>query len=154
MCYINTRMVSSGPHKLAVRLLLYGGCHQVELFYSRGAKQLACGLSTVLLGSSSAERNPAIYLPDLGDFERAERAPRNPPGTQTCAVVYSRNPCVPRSRGREKRPTGAGEKRANLPLQKKHIGTYVTSHICWYVASCLSFSYRVVVFVVVFACRF
>ena len=48
------------------------------------------------------------------DFERPEHAPRSPAGTHTCAVMYRRAPCVPRSREREKRPTGAGEKRANV----------------------------------------
>ena len=48
------------------------------------------------------------------DFERPGHAPRSPAGTQTCAVAYRRAPCVPRSGEREKRPTGAVEKRANV----------------------------------------
>ena len=51
---------SSGPHKLDVRLLLYRRCRRVESFYSSGAKQLICGFSVVLLGSSSAENDPVI----------------------------------------------------------------------------------------------
>ena len=61
---------------------------------------------------------PRIATPQLlarfRDFERAGHAPRSPPGTKFCAVVYRRAPCVLRSREREERPTGAGEKHANV----------------------------------------
>ena len=50
-------------------------------------------------------------MPDFATVKRPENAPRSLPGTQTCAVVYRRAPCVPRSREHEKIPTGAGEKR-------------------------------------------
>ena len=52
--------VSSGPQNLDVRLLLYRGCHNVETIFSSAAKQLTCGVSIVLLGSSSAESNLGI----------------------------------------------------------------------------------------------
>ena len=58
------------------------------------------------------------YLPDFCDFERPEHAPRSPPGTQTCPVVNRRPPCVTRGRERERRPTGAGEKRAKCPKER------------------------------------
>ena len=32
ICYVNTRIVISGPHELDVRLLLYRGCHKVESY--------------------------------------------------------------------------------------------------------------------------
>ena len=51
------------------------------------------------------------------DFERPEHAPRSPAGTQTCAVVYRRPPCVPRSRDREKRPT-AGRENFCIPQKR------------------------------------
>ena len=115
--------VSSGPHKLDVRLLLYRGCHKGESFYSSGAKQLICGFFIALLGSSSAESSPVI-LARFRVFERPEHAPRSPPGTQTCAVVYRLVPFVPRSRERDKRPTGAREKRANV---KKNTHTLINT---------------------------
>ena len=71
----------------------YRGCHKVVSFYSRGAKQLTCGFSIALLGSSSTESDPVIAR--FRDFERPEHAPRSPAGTQTCTVVYRRFPCVP-----------------------------------------------------------
>ena len=52
--------VSSDPQKLDVGLLLYRGCHQVDSFYSSGAKQLTCGFPMVLIGSGSAETDPVI----------------------------------------------------------------------------------------------
>ena len=65
--------------------------------------------------SALAPRKLTPYLlARFRDFERPEHAPRSPPGTQTWAAVYRRAPCVPRNREREKRPTGAGEKRANV----------------------------------------
>ena len=48
------------------------------------------------------------------DFERPKHATRSLLGTKTCAVVYRRPPCVARRREREKRPTGAGEKRVHV----------------------------------------
>ena len=60
-------------------------------------KQLICGFSVVLLGSGSAESDPAIT------FQISRLSTPGGPAT----VVYRRNPCVPRSREREKRPTGA-----------------------------------------------
>ena len=112
---------SSGPHKLDVRLLLYRDCHNVDGFYSSGAKQRTCGFSVVFLGSSSAENNPVIIC-QISRLERPEHAPRSPPGPQTCAVVYRRAPCVPRIRERQKRPTGAGEEHANPP---KTVHSYI-----------------------------
>ena len=118
-CNVHTR--SSGPHKLDVRLLLYRDCHNVDGFYSSGAKQRTCGFSVVFLGSSSAENNPVIIC-QISRLERPEHAPRSPPGPQTCAVVYRRAPCVPRIRERQKRPTGAGEEHANPP---KTVHSYI-----------------------------
>ena len=114
MCNDHTRIVRSGPHKVDVRLLLYRGCHKelLQQWSTRinavinivGAKQLACGVSIALLGSSPAEKRPRGLLARFRDFERPEHAPRSPPGTQTSAVVYRRVPCVPRSRERRKDP--------------------------------------------------
>ena len=89
---------------------------------------LTCGFSIVLLGSSSAE-STSLLLAGFRDFERPEHASRSAPGTQTCAVVYRRAPCVPRSREREKRPSAVREKFC-IP-QKKSI-----SYTCVY-TTCL-----------------
>ena len=68
-----------------------------------------CMCLVVLAGRKAIPR----FLARFRDFERPDHAPRSPIGTHTCAVVYGRPPCVPRSREREKSPTGAGEKRAS-----------------------------------------
>ena len=51
---------------------------------------------------------------EFRDFKRSEHVPRSSAGIQTCVVVYRRASRVPRSQNRENRPTGAGEKRANV----------------------------------------
>ena len=71
---------------------------------------------------SPRKATPRI-LARFRDFERTEHARRTPPGIQTCAVVCRRPLYVPRSLEREKRPMGAGEKRANVN-EKTH----------WYIA--------------------
>ena len=71
------------------------------------------------------------------DFKRPEHAPRSPPGTQSCAVVYRWAPSVPRSRERVKRPKGGGVKRAKV--QKKialvHGKVFSNSHALIHIAS-------------------
>ena len=112
---------SSGPHKFDVRLLLYCGCHKIDSFVSSGTRQLPCGFSIVLLGSSSAESNPVISC-QIRDFENPEHAPRSPPGTQTCAVVYRRAPACPAAESARKDPR-APSKRVQMSKTKKRIGT-------------------------------
>ena len=111
-----------------MRLLLYYGCHKVESFYSSEAKQLTRGFSIVLLGSNLRGKQPRDYLPDFATLNAQSTRHRARPGPKACAVVYRRAPCVPRSRERQKRPTGAGAKRANVQ-NKTH----------WYMPSNSSF---------------
>ena len=71
------------------------------------------GVYRGLVGSSWSK---AILwlLARFRDFERPEHAPRSPAGTHTCTVMYTRVPCMPRSRKREQRPE-AGKKNVHIP---------------------------------------
>ena len=87
---------SSGPHKLDVRPLCNRGCHQVESFYSSGPKQLICGSSIVLLGSTVAPRKAIPWLlPRFRDFYHPEHVPRTSAGAQTSAVCTRVPPASP-----------------------------------------------------------
>ena len=60
LCKAHTRIVVVRTNLTCDRLLFYRGCHQVESFYSYGAKQPTREFSVVLLGSSFAQSNPVI----------------------------------------------------------------------------------------------
>ena len=72
------------------------------------------GVFMGLVGSIASRKAITRLLARFRDFEHPEHAPRSLAGTYTCAVVYRRPSCVTHSREREKRLTGAGEKRANV----------------------------------------
>ena len=68
--------------------------------------KLSCFHCPAWLGS--AERDPSKKS-QLATSDAQKHAPRSPAGAQTCAAVYTRSPCVPCSREREKRPAAGGE---------------------------------------------
>ena len=56
-------------------------------------------------------RNPFLVLLSRSrDFEPLEHVPRSPVGVNTCTVLYTRTPYMPRSRKHEKRPAVEREK--------------------------------------------
>ena len=57
------------------------------------------------------------------DFGPPEHVPRTSARAHTCAVVFRRAPCVPRSREHEKRPAAGREKNAKVP-KKTHLYIY------------------------------
>ena len=59
------------------------------------------------------------FLPDRATLKAS--APRSPAGTHTCVVVYTRTPCVPRSRQREKRPAAGRAGHANAQKSAKKV---------------------------------
>ena len=61
------------------------------------------------------------------DFEPPEHVPRTSARAHTCAVVFARAPCMPRSRENEKRPAAGREK--NADVQNIHIYTYVVIYL-------------------------
>ena len=69
-----------------------------------------------LCGSTCSECLPVVTC----DFEPAEHVPRTSTSAQTCAVVFGRVPCVPRSREHEKRPAAGREKNAD-EQKKTHV---------------------------------
>ena len=64
-------------------------------------------------GSTCSESLP------VGTCQPTEHVPRTSARAQTYAVVSGRDPCVPRSREREKKPAAVREKNVDVP--KKHI---------------------------------
>ena len=78
---------------------------------------LTCVWVCMGLGSSTcSECLPVITC----DFEPPEHVPRTSAKAHTCAAVFGRAPCVPRSR--EHKDPGPEEKK-NADVQKKHIYT-------------------------------
>ena len=61
-------------------------------------------------GSTCSECLPVVTC----DFEPPEHVPRTSTMAPTCAVVFGRAPCVPRSREHEKRPAAGREKNAHV----------------------------------------
>ena len=70
-------------------------------------------------GSTCSECLPVVTC----DFNPPEHVPRTSTRAYTCAVVFGRAPCVPRSREHEKRPGAGREKR---PYKKN---TFIHSNI-------------------------
>ena len=68
-------------------------------------------------GPTCSECLPVITY----DFEAPEHVPRTSARAHTCAVVFGRAPCVPRSREHDKDPRPEEKKRLNV--QKKHMYT-------------------------------
>ena len=66
-------------------------------------------------GSTCSEFLPVVTY----DFEPPEKVPRTSSRAHSCAVVFGRAPCVPRSREHEKRPAAGREK--NADVETKHI---------------------------------
>ena len=67
------------------------------------------------------------------DFERPEHVSRSPAETHSWAVVYTRPPCVPRSRERKKRPAAGGEK---LDDVQKRCVSYIYVHNVMSISAC------------------
>ena len=96
--------------ELDARVLLYRFCHRVELVSYRDGviaaaaerkgeivgKGLRCWAAR-RCGTQSGEKRAGSR-----DFESPDHTPRSPAGAQPCAVVYTRAPCVPRSRERDR----------------------------------------------------
>ena len=59
-----------------------------------------------LEGSTCSESLPVVTC----DFEPPEHVPWTSASAHTCAMVFGRAPCVPRSREQEKRPAAGREK--------------------------------------------
>ena len=75
------------------------------------------GVCMGLDGSACSECLPVLTC----DLEPPEHVPRTSARAYTCAVVFGRAPCVPRSGEYEKRPAAGKEK--NVTVLKKHIYT-------------------------------
>lgn len=73
----------------------------VSFFWGGTKKKVSLGFPWRPLGSGWAESESRA---SSRGFERPEHATRSPTGTQACAAVYARGPCVPRRQGREQRP--------------------------------------------------
>ena len=114
---------SSSPDKLDVRLLLYCcGCHKLEIYYSSGAKQLTCGFSIVLVGSSSPEGNPVItwHISRLWTpRERATEPARDPNSRRGVQAGPLR---APQPRARDK-THGRRKKACKCPKKETHISS-------------------------------
>ena len=71
-------------------------------------------------GSTCSEGLPVFTF----DFESPEHMPRTLARAHTCASLFRRAPCVPRSREHEKRPAAGRER--NADVQKN---TFIHSNI-------------------------
>ena len=78
-----------------------------------------CGFPIVLLGSSSAESNPVVNLPEFATFNAQSTRHEASPGPNLAPWCTDGPPCVPRSRKHEKRPMSAGE---NVKKRKEKKG--------------------------------
>ena len=88
------------------------------------------GFSIVLLGSSSAESNPAITC-QIHDFEGPEHAPRSPPGTQTWAQCTGGPLACPRAESARKDPR-VPEKSVHVCIQNKsHLYLQLALYKLW-----------------------
>ena len=119
-----TRKHRSQKEKLEARLLCRGClafdscCGTSKTAAERGKKAFEkrktfFGFTWAWLALAGRKAIPRL-LTRFRDFKRAKHTPRSPAGTHTCAVVYRRPPCVPCTREREERPTGAKENRASV----------------------------------------
>ena len=77
----------------------------------------------MVLGGLASRKAVPRNKASLRDFERPGHAPWSPAGARTCTVVYTRPPCVPRSREREKRPAAGREKLDHAPKSACHTCT-------------------------------
>ena len=77
-------------------------------------------------GTTVRARNASsCLLANFRDFEPREHVRRTLARDHTCAVVFGRAPCVPRSREQEKRPAS----RRNMPMRKKNTCIYIVVYI-------------------------
>ena len=74
-------------------------------------------------------RNASPWLlANFRDFDPPEHVPRTSARARTCAVVFGRAPCSPRSREHEKDP---GRKRKKCPCAKKNTHLYEVHSNIW-----------------------